>query len=710
MRLALVALVLGVWALTAPAGAFAAEPCPNEARRAEDPYSAALPDCRAYEQVSPVEKNLGSVVGWFASVRVAPSGEAVTFNSLTSFPGSEGQVPFYGTYVAMRGAQGWSSRNMEGISAPASDTPVAVGVSEDLRQVIVASTNTPPLSPEGVEGVQSLYLRESATGAYRQLASGFLGLEKSFGLVAAADGGSRIFFESSHRLLAEAPLEKEGFYNLYEWHEGQLSLVDVLPEAEGGGAPPGGASAGLYAPPAANQAGYAVSQLFLTKGAVSEDGSHVFFTDAETGRIYMREPQADPARTIAVSPGRAVWRATTADGSQVIYSEGEGADANLYRFTVEGERREALTSGAAGVLGVMGIGGDGAYVYFAAEGVLAPGAVPGAGNLYVYHKGQISFIADETRSTIAEEISQEQNSGSREHETTEAVWTAGDVGGVYQGGVAEGQKSASVSADGRTLMFTSPASLTGYDNVGHVEIYLYGASSGLTCVSCNPSGRSASADVVLYRRTNGIFFLPPELSPASQPRFLSEDGSRVFFESEEALVPGDINGRLNVYEWEREGAGSCPAGRGEGCLYLISSGTSTEPSFFAGASASGNDVFFFTGQPLVGQDTDELVDLYDARVDGGLAAQNPSAPVAPCQGEACRPAQTPVPALGVPVSQVFSGPGNLSPPPATTAPRTTTKKTTVKCVKGKKRSHGKCVKSKKSKKAKKAAKHGKKRS
>ena len=105
---------------------------------------------------------------------------------------------------------------------------------------------------------------------------------------------------------------------------------------------------------------------------------------------------------------------------------------------------------------------------------------------------------------------------------------------------------------------------------------------------------------------------PPTLYPYSLPRDLSADGSRVFFETEEALLAADSNSVMDVYEWEREGAGSCVRDGG-GCLYLISSGVSSEPSYFAQASSSGGDVFFFTRQSLVGQDEDELVDLYDAR-------------------------------------------------------------------------------------------------
>jgi hypothetical protein len=382
------------------------------------------------------------------------------------------------------------------------------------------------------------------------------------------------------------------------------------------------------------------------QGAVSEDGGRVFFTDRETGRIYVREPQA--GRTIAVSAGSAFWRGATPDGSQVFYTEGEGADGNLYRFTVEGERREALTSGPAGVLGVMGIGGDGSYVYFAANGALASGASEAKehANLSLEHEGAISFVA-----------------GLESEGVNENDWTAGRGGesGLLPEEPSDYGRSSRVSPNGRTLLFTvAGASPTGYQSDGHVEIYLYSAAGGrISCVSCNPSGAPASSDAHLYVKTPGEHALP--LYPGGLPRNLSEDGERVFFETEEALVPRAGNGQLDVYEWEAGGEGGCPAGRAAGCIYLISSGQSPEPSYFAEASASGNDVFFFTRQSLVGQDTDTNIDVYDARVGGGIAAQNPFAPLAPCLGEACRPAQGPAPALGVPVSQVFSGPGNPAP-------------------------------------------------
>jgi len=678
-RIAPVAVVLPL--LVGTPRVHAAESCPNEARRAEDPYSLVLPDCRAYEQVSPVDKGFTDAVGSVSYVRSSPSGEALTFAADTPFPGGAGSIVIP-HFLSTRGADEWSTQSLVPLTRPGATAEV-VGVTEDLSYTLVSSGNEPPLSPGATEGINSLYLRNSATGAYTLLAQAAPGEVHEFYFVGAADDDSRIFFETAKRLLPAAP---PGVTNLYEWHAGQLSLLDVLPP-EGGmpsEAPPGGALAG----PAIGGGG-GVEGDYFTQGAISEGGTHAFFTDVETGRIYVREPQAGAGRTIPVSAGRAVWQAATSNGSQVFYTEGE----ELYRFDLEGEKREALTSGAAGVLGVLGLGHDGSYVYFAAKGALASGASEAKehANLYLEHEGAISFIA---------ELDYEGTAGDS--------WNWIQFTQTSEGPSGKG-RSSRVSSNGQALLFTSKASLTGYANNGLTEIYLYSVESGrVSCVSCNPSGAPASSDAYLYIEMPGSN--AARLEPEDLPRNLSEDGERVFFETAEALVPQAGDGQLNVYEWEAEGAGSCPSSGNGGCLYLISTGQSTEPSYFAEASANGNDVFFFTRQSLVGQDTDENIDVYDARVGGGIAAQNSPVPPMPCLGEACRPAQTPASALGVPVSQVFSGPGNLEPSLKSTPPPSPPVKKAIKCPKGKKLTHGKCGKARAKKKAKKPAKHGKKRS
>jgi hypothetical protein len=177
----------------------------------------------------------------------------------------------------------------------------------------------------------------------------------------------------------------------------------------------------------------------------------------------------------------------------------------------------------------------------------------------------------------------------------------------------------------------------------------------------------------------------PGLGPLStvasvSSRNFSASGDQAFFETPEALVPEDTNGQIDcpssgtgvqrypacndVYEWEAAGAGACQEGSpayspiNSGCIYLLSSGKSPFPSLFADASASGEDVFFFTRQGLVGQDKDELQDVYDARIGGGLASQNPVVSL-PCEStEACHGPAPAAPAEAGPATPTFVGPGN----------------------------------------------------
>jgi hypothetical protein len=124
---------------------------------------------------------------------------------------------------------------------------------------------------------------------------------------------------------------------------------------------------------------------------------------------------------------------------------------------------------------------------------------------------------------------------------------------------------------------------------------------------------------------------------------------------------------LDVYEWEAPGSGSCKEAGAAfsplngGCLYLLSTGKDEYPSFFADASANGDDVFIFTREGLVGQDKDELLDVYDVSVGGGIPAQFPVV-VPPCEGlDACHGTIPTPPVEGSPSSQTFVGPGNEAP-------------------------------------------------
>jgi hypothetical protein len=726
LLLLVVSAVVWYWVAAGPAIAAAAGGCPNEQLRAEDGFSLALPDCRAYEQVSPVEKNLVDATGLIDTIVGSPDGEALTYNSNAPFPVSVG-ASVWPSYRSVRGGGAWSTEGLLPRVGP-TDRGRVKGVTGDLSYTLIEAENLQPSKEEGAaEGPEGCpyrtlcyYLRNNTTGSYQLLLNGTGGI----GLVGAGGGDSRVFFESTARFQPEAMYGNQpagslhgsefwGTNNLYELHEGRLSLVDVLPDDEGGGLPAAGASAG---PGRLGRDAYLAEYGYrYLQGTVSEDGLRVFFTDQATGRVYLREPAA--SRTIAVSGGAAVWRAATPDGRYAFYTEGGG----LYRFSVEGGHgdREPLTNSEAGVAGVLGVGDDGQYVYFVATGVLARGGSTGSDNLYVWHEGTISYITG-----IQGEANWNYIDGNAQ---------VGERPGAAPSSTG-GEKSSRVSADGRTAMFVSAASLTGYDNQTDCrpsllaefagatpapcyEVYLYsfGSPDGrLVCVSCNPqAGRATSAawlfNTVGTRENPSIAFgdFASGLYPLNLPRNLSSDGSRVFFETEEALVPQAMNGVMAVYEWEREGAGSCPIGRASGCLYLISSGQGDDPSYFAEASSDGNDVLFLTREALVRQDTEELYDVYDARVGGGIEAQNPPAAHVPCVGEACRvPQGSSGGGLGAPASLVFLGPGNPAPSPVPVASTIATRKAVVKCPRGKKPNHGKCVKLKR--KVTKSDKHSKK--
>jgi len=257
---------------------------------------------------------------------------------------------------------------------------------------------------------------------------------------------------------------------------------------------------------------------------------------------------------------------------------------------------------------------------------------------------------------------------------------------------------ARVSPNGRWLAFMSRRELTGYDTQNAVsglpneeagqqdeEVYLYDAEANrLVCASCNPTGArpvgEESAPENVTGQAGGRWVaasIPGWLQyegagthrPVYQARYLSDSG-RLFFNSRDALVPQDVNGAWDVYEYEPPGIGSCStssvtfAERSGGCIGLISSGTSAEESSFLDASEDGSDVFFLTTAQLAPQDRDTAVDVYDAHE---CSTQAPCpAPVTtppPCTtGDACKPAPTPQPTLfGEPSSETFTGAGNVTP-------------------------------------------------
>ncbi len=467
--------------------------------------------------------------------------------------------------------------------------------------------------------------------------------------------------------------------------------------------------------------GNEASEKFLSDGGGAEvrgiatDATHVYWARKgknAIGRTLLDftspEPEfikdAEKPEGLALNATHLFWSAN----QETLAHPGN----DLYRYDAGAETLTDLTPDAtdkngADVQGVLGASSDASHVYFAANGKLDGPGLPGACealvvagflnakgqcSLYLWREGMpITFIAP-----------------------LEAGGSTGDATNWLPLAIGRRlNRTARVTPDGQTLLFSSREQLTGYDNEGQSQLYRFRIGEGIGCVSCNPTGVPPGAYAPGLADI-GLSFLNPEKFPAfTLTRNLSTDGNRVFFESSDALVAGDVNGATgcpeegspqvtfptckDVYQWEAVGTGSCEkAVQAGGCLYLLSTGTSPHTSFFADASASGDDAFIITRSAgLVGQDQDQLYDVFDARVGGGLAAQSPP-PIVNCEGEAgCRPAPTPAPAAETPGTATFVGPADPKPK------RKAAKKGKGK---GKKQGKGKKGKGKKAKQHKRAAK------
>ncbi|MGN6255554.1 MAG: TolB family protein [Solirubrobacterales bacterium] len=577
--------------------------------------SVPLPDNRAYEQVTPADKNGGDVggpsfEGRFANAfgQSATDGDAIGYASFSSFADALGSELFT-SYISTRSSTGWSTH---AISPPAAqpsrliEPPPFRAFAPDLSASVL-EWKEPLLTPEAPPEYTSLYLRH-ADGSYRLLTETTppnRSPDSYFARFAGATPDlSHVVFEADDALLPEAPAEAT---SVYEWSPAGLRLASVLPSGEAAPeAQAGSPGAGDYSE------------------VISADGSRVFWT-AE-GQLYVREGGVRTVqlnasrREVSLGDGSADLLAISADGSTAFFSDATSlTDApddhgGLYEYDLDSESLRLLTPDPGGephIEGMLGASEDGSLAYFVSSAVLAPGAQEEAPNLYVSRAGALELVA-----TLSGEDSQ-------------------DWSGSFE------EQSSRLTPDGRHLAFLSRRSLTGYDNTdarteaADPELFVYEPEGDrLTCVSCNPSGA----------RPIGPASLPIGTFSSYRANIFSADGAQVFFDSADALVPIDGNHRQDVYEFEN------------GSPRLISTGTSSDISALVDVGGGGRDVFFTTRSQLVPSDRDDNADIYDARVGGGFPAPPPE-PL-PCTGEACRGPLTESP-----------GPGSV---PATAVPGTET--------------------------------------
>jgi hypothetical protein len=761
-------------------------------QRSAATLSSTLPDNRAYELVSSPSDNqnvydpvTGERFEEDASVtlpfRASADGNSVTYVGAPS-PG-DGNGAFGkgqgNQFLGIRDRRGWTTRD---ITPPRTDAETNYRYfSSDLSIAILASAAPiASASPAGPAGCSDLYSGTGGENGYHALyVAGEISepCDATFSAGASADN-SHLIFESGGTLNAESQAgTPSGAGDLYDFVDGRLYLVNVLPDGQ-----PEGSPTASYGSPRLE-----VEAFPNLSNVISANGSRIFWTSDEIvsnseplnpsfspKALYVRENDTRPqspigpkgecevsgdACTVQVdagdhqcfsegkcgSGGGRFWTASS-DGSNVLFTdcakltfdstavssagciEDEETPGvaphpvgnDLYEYDVNSGRLTDLTVDGntgdprgADVQGVVGASEDDSYVYFVASGALAPGAtarsctqptVQGSEeverqeeeqgllpahhgcNLYVRHDGVTTFVG----ALLVEDDNLAQLFGTGA--APRGDWRA-----------ALGERTAEVTPDGHGLVFISTGRLTGYDSAGYREVFVYDApSKKLLCASCDPTGAPPVFSQKAGPEALGAYLPTTYAQDTFMKRLISSDGDRVFFETEQALAPQDANGRQDVYEWERDGAGSCPTATAtepeHGCIYLLSGGYSDDNSYLVDADAGGENVFFTSRGRLEPLARNENVAMYDARVNGGF----PGLSLA-CTGSGCQGVPPAPPIFATPSSVTFDGVGNFEPAPrGAVKPKAKPKA----CKRGFTRKRGRCVK-KTAKKTKRSSTHSK---
>jgi hypothetical protein len=630
-------------------GAAVADSCPNARFRAEQGVAATLlPDCRAFEMVSPPRK-AGAVVNKGTLV-MSEDGDRVAFTAFW-IPGAESEAgpAAANPYVAQRESDRWDTTSMlpppaySELSGNSAASPNDYTTNLDGALWYAATQQQTASQTGGFYGVgldRSLTLRSS-------LFSGVFPTYRG-----ASEDFSHIVISGRGQLLPTDPVNGNGIGEENLW---ELSAADSanpairLVDREVPGSPADGGTCGALVGSAAS--------FGTAKNAVSADGSVIYFSaypgcDQSTGyRIYAR---IDGTSTVEVSAshcdrvaplcvdatGNDQYEGASRDGTRMFFStprqlvDGDtDSTLDLYEYDsspppgepdlVQVSAGESPDATPAELQGILTISTDGSHVYFVAHGVLTTvpnaagqSASQGGNNLYVYERdaahpgGHLTFIATMAAS---------ETEPGRFFEP----WSNGSGQLGLGGAGAEGEPSEGAHADGHILLFPSYAELTPEDHDSAQDLYRYdGDTKSLICVTCEGNG---SIDVQRPQATTGLAASTVGL----ERHAMSEDGRTVVFTTTESLSPDDANKVSDVYEWR------------DGKVSLLSVGTGASGATTPVMSASGDDVAFVTDAPLLPQDTDHGQDAYDVRVDGGFPA--PPAPPESCAASECQGVARPAP-------------------------------------------------------------------
>jgi hypothetical protein len=615
--------------------------CPNTTVR-QQTGAAYLPDCRAYELVSPGRAggallNPNAPYSPYAANRFAFTGE------LNAIPGT-GDPPngiSGDLYVASRTTEGWRTRYV-GLSGGEALVQTGVPNVSSGNGAIPADRNLDTFLTWRGAVFNTAFTVPASYAPYRWDNEGdYLGrLPSNVGEVPggeessaeggftgdanlSADGNHYVFSSLGTAFVPGGVITEPGSVYDDEISTGTLSVVSKT--ATGANIP--------------KDNSIATSGEYIRIPAVSRDGSHILMSTAAATpenpvevpamrHLYMSVDGSDRYEVSEGQDGKnhgVRFEGMSEDGTEVFFTtaiqmdvEDTDESVDLYRWSENGgsPMLERLSVGDEGSVGdtdscsslwtsrcdvevvptrneltfdnlsahtidtAFAVRGEEIYFY-SPEQLEGSRGTPGMRNLYVWHQGVLQHVT-----------------------TLEAANSARAT-------------RINVSADGKFMAFVTKTKIDAYENAGHAEMYRYDpAARTMLCVSCKPDGSSPSSDVEGSQNGN----------------FMTEDG-RAFFSTEDALVPRDANGIRDVYEYVGGRAQLITTGTGD----TEGAGGFDTTIGLVGVSADGTDAFVSTYETLVAQDENgPFLKFYDARVNGGFPFNKPPAPCAAadeCHGE-----------------------------------------------------------------------------
>ena len=475
-------------------------PCPNEVDRYG--ASARLPDCRAYEQITPVDKE-GTQDNWIYGATqtiTTPGldGEHVAISTLSRF-GKNDNPGADTTYLFSRAQSGWQMTSTAPQPESGGDRIApAEFFTPGLSNFLVSrewQTTAISTSPE-VE-----LLTGPAGGPYTLAASAPRSDETAW-MAQSRDASTAVLESEDHELTGVSTGTTQGS-DLYEWKAGQLRQLNV----QTNGSPIGTCGAHIVHGWEGEGQGSELGQTFVSTASInsiSPDGSRIFFEAVpgsncgEPSHLYMRQ-NGDETLDI----GAYNFHGATPEGTRLFLSKGgdcpavatQGCEgAEFFSYDTETEVAKHLFDE------------PGQIPFFAH-------VVSEDGNVFYFNKIQRYDIATETMTFVAFAA---YNSG-------------GGYGGYY------------TSPNGNNLYFTS-LGVAGVPAGPSIQSYRYDAAENLVqCMSCaslfNPEPNRHS-QIMESRRGQ------PRAGPARSALTGSANGNFAFFSSESELVPRDINGEI----------------------------------------------------------------------------------------------------------------------------------------------------------------------